>query len=96
MFKAAIRIRVATRFFGTGSDVAGFPDAIGGRVIKGESVSSTVAEGASDWISAGTAATGVVKESRPATRNVIPSAVRMAGMIRVRIPVAKEAMGRAS
>ena len=96
ILSAAMRTRVATRSPEAGTGVAGTPDAIGGRVISGRGVSSTVASGPAVGVATGSAVTGVVNDRSPAARKVIPSAVRMAGMIRVRIQVARERIGRAS
>jgi hypothetical protein len=80
---------------GLGTGVATAGVGIGGNVICGSSVSSTIATSLGDGDEAGTAPTGDVNDRTPAARKVTPSAVTMAGMIRVRMRFAGEDMGPA-
>ena len=91
-----MRTRVTARSAGMGAADGGAPDPIGGSVMSGLGVGGTTASAVGPGVWTGSAVTGFVYDKSPRPRKATPSAVRMAGTIRVRIRSAKEPMGSAS
>ena len=63
--------------------------------MSGLGVATTAGSALGDEVWFGSAATGLLNERIPAARKATPAAVRRAGMIRVRIRSARNAIGPA-